>query len=126
MYDGVEVSNKEMALMVLVCFGALLLIFGAGYCIGIRNAGSDVHDNGNGIEPIREQLSTAIQHQQQITSGLESAIAGSHGIEERSDRIEKAAGAAAQSVTDAGILISECQQIIERVRTRGQTGPAAH
>jgi len=50
----------------------------------------------------------------------------SNSIEERSDRIEKAAGTAAKSVTDAGIILDECQQIVGRVRNRGQKGTPTH
>ena len=123
MYDIQDIgpNSKEMAFAILGVFIFLVVVFCAGYMLGIRNARTDVPDNGNGIEPVREQLSTAISNQQQISHGLESAVAGSNRIEERSDRIEKAAGAAAQSVGEAGRLIDECQQIIGTVRNRGKT-----
>lgn len=104
-----------------ICVLCCLLTFAAGYFIGLRNARSDVSNNGNGINDIRNELGTAISHQHEITAGLESAIAGSHSIEERSDRIEKAAGAAEKSVGEAGRLIDECQQIIGAIRNRGKT-----
>ena len=128
MYDlsELEPTTKEMAVSILVIVAVLVAVFFAGYSIGVGNAGTDIHDNGKRIDDIREQLGTAISNQQQITNGLESAIERSNGIEERSDRIEKAAGTAAQSVTDAGIIIDECQQIIGRIRNRGQKGTPAN
>lgn len=123
-------TTKEIAYCVLGVFIVLVIVFCAGYFCGIRTAaGTDagsVHNHGAGIDAVREQLSIAESNQREITSGLESAVGRSNGIEERSDRIEKAAGTAAQSVTDAGIIIDECQQIIGRVRNRGQKGTSAN
>ena len=115
-------TNKEVAFGILGVFVLLVVVFSIGYCIGLRNAGTDVSDNGKRIEDVRNELSTAIQHQHEITAGLESAVGRSNSIEARSDRIEKAAGAAAKSVGEAGVLIDQCQQIIGTVRNRGKTG----
>ena len=112
--------NKETATLVIVAVVLLVVVFCAGYLFGLRNAGTDVSDNGNGIDDIREQLGTAVQHQQQITSGLAGAVERSDAAAARAGRIEERAGAAAQSVTDAGVLIDECQQIVGRVRNRGK------
>ena len=112
--------NKETATLVIVAVVLLVAVFGAGYLLGLRNAGTDVSDNGKRIDDIREQLGTAVQHQQQITSGLAGAVERSDAAAARAGRIEERAGAAAQSVTDAGVLIDECQQIVGRVRNRGK------
>ena len=122
MYDvsGLRPQNKETALAILVAVIVLVVIFCAGYGLGLRNAGTGVHDNGNGIDDIREQYQHIEVKQQQITSGLESAVGRSDAAAETAGRIEERAGAAAQSVTDAGILIDECQQIIGTVRNRGK------
>ena len=132
MYDlsELEPTTKEIAIGILAAVAVLVVVFCAGYLFGIRNAGKTdaggVPNNGTGIDDIRNELGTAISNQHAITDGLTSAVAGSNSIEERSNRIEKAAGAAAQSVTDAGKLIDDCQQIIGRIRNRGQKGTAAH
>lgn len=119
--------GDEKAAIALLVIVALLVAAGSiGYMLGIRNAGTGVSDNGNGIEPIRNELGTAIGNQHTITDGLKSAVGRSDSIEERSNRIEERAGAAAQSVGEAGRLIDECQQIIGRIRNRGQTRTAAH
>ena len=112
--------NKETATLVIVAVVLLVVVFCAGYLLGLRNAGTDVSDNGKRIDDIREQLGTAVQHQQQITSGLAGAVERSDAAAARAGRIEERAGAAAQSVTDAGVLIDECQQIVGRVRNRGK------
>ena len=128
MYDVSELrpNGKEMAVAILVIVAVLVAVFFAGYSIGVGNAGTDIRDHGNRIEDIRDQYQHIEVNQREITDGLESAVERSNSIEARSDRIEKAAGTAAQSVTDAGILIDECQQIIGRVRNRGQKGTPAN
>ena len=113
-------NNKEMAVGILVCVAVLVAIFCAGYLFGLQNAGTDVSDNGKRIDDIREQLGTAVQHQQQITSGLAGAVERSDAAAARAGRIEERAGAAAQSVGEAGRLLDECQQIIGTVRNRGK------
>ena len=123
MYDSFRGrgESREKAEFVgrIVAF-LLLAVCWFSYCLGLRNAGTDVSDNGKRIDDIREQLGTAVQHQQQITSGLAGAVERSDAAAARAGRIEERAGAAAQSVTDAGVLIDECQQIVGRVRNRGK------
>ena len=122
MYDISELqpTGKNIAIGILVVTVLLVAVFCIGYMLGLRNAGTDVSDNGKRIDDIREQLGTAVQHQQQITSGLAGAVERSDAAAARAGRIEERAGAAAQSVTDAGVLIDECQQIVGRVRNRGK------
>ncbi len=132
MYDlsDLKPTTKEIAYCVLGVFIVLVIVFCAGYFCGIRTAaGTDagsVHNHGAGIDAVREQLSIAESNQREITSGLESAVGRSESVEARSDRIEKAAGAATQSVTEAGRIIDECQQLIGQIRNRSQKGKAAY
>ena len=113
-------GDEKAAIALLVIVVLMVGFFSLGYMLGLRNAGAGVHDNGNGIDDIREQYQHIEVKQQQITSGLESAVGRSDAAAETAGRIEERAGAAAQSVTDAGILLDECQQIIGRVRNRGK------
>ena len=132
MYDGFELepTTKEVAIGVLIVLAVLVGIFCTGYMYGIRTAGKsdggDVSDNGVRIDDVREQYQHIEVNQREITDGLKGAVERSNSIEERSDRIEKAAGTAAKSVTDAGIILDECQQIVGRVRNRGQKGTPTH
>ena len=128
MYDVSELrpNGKEIAIAIIVVTVLLVVIFCAGYMLGIRNAGTDVSDNGKRIEDVRNELSTATERQREITSGLESAVKRSDSIEERSNRIEERAVRSESVVRDAGVLIDECQQIIGRVRNRGQKGTPAN
>ena len=116
-------ENREKAVFVgLIVAFLLLAVCWFSYCLGLRNAGTDVSDNGKRIEDVRNELSTATERQREITSGLESAVQRSDSIEERSNRIEERAVRSESVVRDAGVLIDECQQIIGRVRNRGQAG----
>ena len=128
MYDVSELrpNGKEIAVAILVVVILLVVIFCTGYMLGLRNAGTDVSDNGKRIEDVRNELSTATERQREITSGLESAVQRSDAAEERAGRIEERAVRSESVVRDAGVLIDECQQIIGRVRNRGQAGKATH
>lgn len=128
MYDISELrpNGKEIAIAIIVVTVLLVVIFCTGYMLGLRNAGTDVSDNGKRIEDVRNELSTATERQREITSGLESAVQRSDSIEERSNRIEERAVRSESVVRDAGVLIDECQQIIGRVRNRGQAGKVTH
>ena len=119
-------NSKEVAVGILAVLVLLVVVFGIGYGLGLRNAGTDIHDNGNGIDAVREQYQHIEVNQRQITDGLESAVQRSDSIEERSNRIEERAVRSETAVNDAGKLIDECQQIIGRVRNRGKTGAAPH
>ena len=119
--------GDEKAAIALLVIVVLLVAAGSfGYMLGLRNAGADVSDNGKRIEDVRNELSTATERQREITSGLESAVKRSDSIEERSNRIEERAVRSEATVRDAGVLIDECQQIIGRVRNRGQAGKVTH
>ena len=128
MYDVSELrpNGKEIAVAILIVVILLVVIFCTGYMLGLRNAGTDIHDNGKRIDDIREQLGTAISNQQQITNGLEGAVQRSDAAEERAGRIEERAVRSESVVRDAGVLIDECQQIIGRVRNRGQKGTTSN
>lgn len=123
-------NSKEMAVATLVCVAVLVAVFCVGYGIGLRNASStdagSVPNHGTGIDDVREQYQHIEVNQRQITSGLAGAVERSDTAAARTGRIEERAGAAAQSVGEAGILIDECQQIIGRVRNRGQKGTTSN
>ena len=114
-------ENREKAVFVgLIVAFLLLAVCWFSYCLGLRNAGGDVSDNGIRIDDVREQYQRIEVNQQQITSGLAGAVERSDAAAARAGRIEERAGAAAQSVGEAGRLLDECQQIIGTVRNRGK------
>ena len=132
MYDipRLRPTNKETAVAILIAVAVLVVIFCAGYMLGIRTAGKsdggDVPNNGIRIDDVREQLGTAISNQQQITSGIRQAETTAGSIAGRSEAIAESATAISADVRAAGELLDECQQIIGRVRNRGQKGTPAN
>lgn len=93
--------------------------------LALRSCG--VHDNGNGADAVREQLNAVGRNQQSIADGIADvegtadSIAGS--IDQSETAISGAAGTVAKLESNnktAGELIAECQQIIERVRSRDE------
>ena len=122
-YEWAKQNISRYYLPIIIGVVAMLLGVAIGYSLGLRNAGTDVSDNGNGIDDVRNELSTAQEHQRQITDRLESAVQRSDNAAERAERIEERAVRSETAVNDAGVLIDECQQILGRVRNRGQAHP---
>ncbi len=117
-------EKTAIALLIVVVF--LVGSFGLGYLLGLRNAGTDIHDNGNGIDAVREQYQHIEVNQRQITDGLAGAVERSDTATERAERIEERVVRSETAVNDAGVLIDECQQIIGNIRNRGKTGTTSH
>ena len=93
--------------------------------LALRSCG--LHDNGSGTGEIRNELDAVGRNQQSIADGIADikgtadSIAGS--IDQSETAISGAAGTAAKLESNnrtAGELITECQQIIERVRSRDE------
>lgn len=112
-------SFAMRALGPVLALAVLAVSFACGYFLGLRNAGAGVHDNGNGISHVGEQLGEAVSHQQQITAGIKDAESTVSGIVETGHSIEAGVGEAAS-------LIDSSQQILGRIRNRGQKGTVAH
>ena len=103
--------------------GVLVILLCA---LALRSCGS-LSDNGSGADAVREQLNAVSRNQQSIADGIADiegtadSIAGS--IDQSETAISGAAGTAAKLESNnktAGQLITECQQIIERVRARDE------
>ena len=119
MYDfsELEITRKEMAVLVLVVFVFMVVIFSIGYMCGLRN----VYGNGSGTESVGSQIGQAESNISNATSGIETA----HG---HADQVASGIESAKESAnyiqgtanTSAGI-ISECQQILAGIRSRGKT-----
>lgn len=124
MYDisELEITRKEMAVLVLVVFVFMVVIFSIGYMCGIRN----VYGNGAGTESVGSQIGQAESNISNATSGIETA----HG---HADQVASGIESAKESAnyiqgtanTSAGI-ISECQQILAGIRSRGKTETSTH
>jgi hypothetical protein len=119
-------TNKEMAALILGVFVFLVAAFSLGYMLGVERTRENVHDNGNGINHVGEQLGQAVSNQQQITDGIKDAEHTSSGIEKTSTAIAESAGHIEAGVGEAAGLIDSSQQILGRIRNRGQANPPAN
>jgi hypothetical protein len=119
-------TNKEMAALILGVFVFLVAAFSLGYMLGVERTRENVHDNGNGINHVGEQLGETVSHQQQITSGVQDAEHTSSGIAETGAAIKESAVHIEAGVGEAAGLIDSSQQILGRIRNRGQEGTPAN
>lgn len=121
-FSDIELANKEVAIMVLVVFVFLVVVFSGGYMLGLHNAGSDVHDNGNTVENIRTEVESAGSGIKAAESGIDGAAASAGRIEERIDNAAERAEYVKTTATEGQRIIAECQSIIDAVRAGGQAG----
>ena len=119
-------TNKEMAALILGVFVFLVVAFSLGYMLGVERTRENLHDNGNGINHAGEQLGEAVGHQQQITDGIKDAEHTSSGVEKTSAAITESAKHIEAGVGEAAGLIDSSQQILGRIRNRGQEGTPAN
>lgn len=128
MYDlsELDLTRKEMAVLVLAVFVFMVVVFSGGYMCGLRNAGENVHDNGNGISDVGKQLGTAVSDQQQITDGIKDAEQTVSGIVSAGEAVAESAQHIEAGVGEAAGLIDSSQQILGGIRNRGQKGTAAN
>ena len=107
-------SRNSLIIIVLAVLFCAYFLFGGG-------------DNGSGTGEIRNELDAVSRNQQSIADGIADvegtadSITGS--IDQSETAISGAAGTAAKLESNnrtAGELITECQQIIERVRSRDE------
>lgn len=135
MYDfDFELSNKEVAVMVIAVFMFMVVVFSAGYFVGLRNAGSTDGDGGSGgAEQVGQHIQSAVTGQREITERIDGLQNSSDKI---SGRIEagaagiKAAAAANSNaeglVRESGELIAEGQRILQTIRRRAKKDTATH
>ena len=122
---NIELTNKEVAVMVLVVFIFMVVVFSGGYMCGLRNAGSagkDVLDNGNGTAALGSQLTETETAVNNAKNGIEAAAgtadhigAGIADAKESAIYIQHTADTSAE-------IIADCKSIIDAVRARGQAG----
>ena len=112
-------GQKKIMLGIAVCLALLY----AGFVFG----GGSVSDLFRGTDPARKELDRAAGYQRQAEQGIRDAEKSAEGITGAIDGSQKAVsdaqGTAGRIEIDgqrAGVVIAECQQIIETVRRRGK------
>ena len=117
-------TKKEMALGFLGMFVILVLAFSAGYHRGIRDAGTDVYDNGNAAQHVREEIGSAGSSVGAAKSGIDNAAIAAGRIEERISDAQERAGYLQGTVNEGRRIVAECQSVLREVRARGQARKA--
>ena len=121
-------DNKEMAFGILIVFAVLVVIFFAGYCVGIStSAGTEnVHDNGNTTAGVGNAIESAGSNIGAAKSGIDNAAAAAGRIEERIADAQERAEYVKGTADEGRRIIAECQSILREVRAGGQKGKAAN
>ena len=112
--------NKETAALILISVIVLVAIFCAGYMLGLRNAGTDVSDNGNAAQYVREEIKSAGSNIGTAKSGIDNAAAAAGRIEDRIADAQERADYLKGTADEGRRIIAECQSILREVRRRGK------
>ena len=130
MYDipRLRPTNKEIAIAILIVTVLLVVIFCAGYMLGLRNAdtgtgGENLHDNGDPAAGIRNEITNAGSGVSAAASGIDNAGAAAGRIEERIDNAAERAEYVKGTADEGRRIIAECQSILREVRSRGKENP---
>ena len=119
-------NSKEIAIAVLIVFAVLVAVFSIGYGLGLRNAGTDIHDNGNAAQGVRDEIDSARSDIGTAKSGIDIATTAAGRIEERISDAQERAGYIQGTADEGRRIIAECQSILREVRAGGQKGKAAN
>ena len=106
-------TNKEVAFGIIFVFLLLVFSFVAGYLLGIDRT-KDISNNGNGTQPISNELGQAGTDIQHAKDGIDAAQSTASDIAISIDYLKGTADTSAE-------LIGQCQRIIKEVRSRGKT-----
>lgn len=115
-FSELDITGKEMAVLVLVVFVFMVVVFSAGYCAGRWN----VHDNGAGTQPIGQQLNEAGTNISNATAGIGQAENHAGNIEAGIGNAQESADYLQGTVSTSAELIGQSKSIIEAVRRRGK------
>ena len=131
MYDVSELrpNGKEIAIAIIVVTVLLVVIFCAGYMLGLRNAGNagkDVPDNGNGTAAVGSQLAETETAVNNAKNGIEAAAGTADHIGAGIADAKDSAGYIQHTADTSTEIIADCQSIIDAIRARGQAGKVAH
>ena len=125
MYDvqNLRPTNKEVAVLVLVVFVFMVVVFGSGYMLGLHNAGKDIPDNGDPAQSVRTEIDAAGSGISTAKSRIDNAAAAADRVEARISDAQERAEYVKRTADEGRRIIAECQSILREVRSRGETNP---
>ena len=113
-------TNKEMAVLVLVVFVFMVVIFCAGYLFGIRNAGKDIPNNGDPAASVRAEIDAAGSSVSTAVTRIDNAAAAADRVEARIGDAQERAEYVKGTADEGRRIIAECQSILREVRAGGK------
>ena len=120
MYDipRLRPTNKETAVAILIVTVLLVVIFCAGYLLGVERT-KDIYSNGSGAAGVGEQIEQAGTDIQHAADGIKEAQGTADKIGSGIEDAKDTAGYI-QSTTETSVeLVAECQSIIDGIQARG-------
>ena len=122
MYDVQDLrpTNKEMAVLVLVVFVFMVVVFGTGYMLGLHNAGKDIPDNGDPAASVRTEIDVAGSGISTAKSRIDNAAAAADRVEARISDAQERAEYVKGTADEGRRIIAECQSILRAVRAGGK------
>ena len=122
MYDVQDLrpTNKEMAVLVLVVFVFMVVVFGSGYMLGLHNAGKDVPDKGDPAAGVRTEIDAAGSGISTAKSRIDNAAAAADRVEARISDAQERAEYVKGTADEGRRIIAECQSILRAVRSGGK------
>ena len=122
MYDVQDLrpTNKEMAVLVLVVFVFMVVVFGTGYMLGLHNAGKDIPDNGDPAAGVRTEIDAAGSGISTAKSRIDNAAAAADRVEARISDAQERAEYLKGTADEGRRIIAECQSILRAVRSGGK------
>lgn len=134
MYDfDFELSNKEVAVMVIAVFVFMVVVFSAGYFVGLHSRTSNNDGGSGGAEQVGQHIQSAVAGQREITERIDglqggaAQVAGS--LEKGAAGVDAAAVANSNAeglVRESGELIAEGQRILQTIRRRAEKKSSPH
>lgn len=127
--DGFKTFIKNnrllfIALAIFLCVG-IWFSFGAGS--RTHDSGSGIHDNGERVDAVRQEIRTAREQQHKISEGLQSAESRAGKV---TSSLERSASASQEAASRADSIeatieqqraaIADCQRLTRTIRERGK------
>lgn len=111
-------NEKELIKRITVCVLLVLLcVFAVYFIIGTRN----VHDNGNGVGKVRDELTNAQTTQREETRTIDETEKAITRGKERVDESEQTNRKITSIERKDAEIIDDCQSILRRVRERNSS-----
>ena len=124
-------KNRENAVTagIVIAF-CLLAVCWFSNMFGLRNTGTttgtDLHNNGNAAQRVRDEIGSARSDIDAAKSGIDNATATAGRIEERISDAQERAEYVKGTADEGRRIIAECQSILREVRAGGKAGTTPH